>query len=389
MLVLLRQPSQADYLLCDMRLDGLADELREPAHVIRSEQLEHALQKCTEEDVVYVLMVRCEFPLPLRKLVAEIEMGMISVLNLEAMNSRGVIVSVSCSKLDSVFLKLRKSLFTIQSDRLLAGISQSFIDFNLDSWQLAVQQAEFALQANMFSGDTLSIFEPHMRMPRPVVTSTTWFLRLSDLLHRDDIVNVIHMIKEHGEQIRKTRPLISQVADWCAQVMLFVVAIREESTSANSHIKLTETDWLRYFVVRCPKWNDWVNDLCEEVEMIICNTPSNSFIHHLHRSSQINYVLKLVQTNYKETLNRQDLAQKVFLSPSYLSKLFKSEVGMTLSDYITRFRMEKAKQILKEKINLKVCEVGREVGYLDPTQFVKSFKKCIGMTPNTYRKDVH
>jgi two-component system response regulator YesN len=76
----------------------------------------------------------------------------------------------------------------------------------------------------------------------------------------------------------------------------------------------------------------------------------------------------------------------VFLTPSYLSKLFKQETGLTLTDYITEMRLRKAKYLLKNSPDLKIHEIGAEVGYGDPAYFNKLFKRVVGVTPNEYKR---
>jgi len=89
--------------------------------------------------------------------------------------------------------------------------------------------------------------------------------------------------------------------------------------------------------------------------------------------------------SYKEELDLGKLAEQVFLTPSYLSKLFKQETGMTITDYAIRVRIEEAKQLLRSRHDLKTYEVGERVGYPDSAYFAKIFKKTVGLTPNEYR----
>lgn len=89
--------------------------------------------------------------------------------------------------------------------------------------------------------------------------------------------------------------------------------------------------------------------------------------------------------HYAEELTREDLARQVYLSPDYLSRLFRSEVGENLSSYLIRYRIEKAKELLrgtKEPVN----QIASAVGYTNFSYFAKIFRKYTGCTPNVYRK---
>ncbi|OCT10531.1 hypothetical protein A8709_12090 [Paenibacillus pectinilyticus] len=98
-------------------------------------------------------------------------------------------------------------------------------------------------------------------------------------------------------------------------------------------------------------------------------------------------IKKIIELEYAESLDLNSLSKRVFLTPSYLSKLFKLETGTTVIEYIISVRMNKAKELLKEHIQLKTYQVGEMVGYKDPAYFNKQFKKVVGLTPKEY-KDV-
>ncbi|MGC6584958.1 response regulator transcription factor [Paenibacillus sp. Dod16] len=92
-----------------------------------------------------------------------------------------------------------------------------------------------------------------------------------------------------------------------------------------------------------------------------------------------------IQQHYTEEIELQHLADLVYLTPSYLSKLFKTETGETITDYCIAVRIEHAKRLLKEDHGLKTYMVGERVGYPDPAYFNKVFKKMTGKTPKEYR----
>jgi len=68
-----------------------------------------------------------------------------------------------------------------------------------------------------------------------------------------------------------------------------------------------------------------------------------------------------------------------------LSKMYKKQTGISLKDYISEYRIEQAK-ILLRKSELLVSDVAEEVGFDNFTYFSTLFKKYTGMTPNQYRK---
>ncbi|MEF2966426.1 response regulator [Paenibacillus sp. M1] len=100
----------------------------------------------------------------------------------------------------------------------------------------------------------------------------------------------------------------------------------------------------------------------------------------------VEIVKKWIAEHYDQPAELVHLASMVYLTPSYLSKLFKHETGMTITDYMIEIRIKRAKQLLTHSNEMKIHEVGSEVGYPDPAYFNKLFKRVVGITPNEYKK---
>ncbi|GGH57772.1 hypothetical protein GCM10008014_29720 [Paenibacillus silvae] len=93
---------------------------------------------------------------------------------------------------------------------------------------------------------------------------------------------------------------------------------------------------------------------------------------------------EFISMNLSENLTLQTCAQSVHLSPSYFANAFKKETGMTLIQYITKLRMEKAKELLVAGVQ--VQEICQMLGYEDRPYFSGLFKKYCGMTPTHFRQ---
>ena len=84
-------------------------------------------------------------------------------------------------------------------------------------------------------------------------------------------------------------------------------------------------------------------------------------------------------------LSIKTLSQHTFLTPNYLCLLFKKETGKTLNQYITEVRIEKAKELLRNR-QVKLYAVSTSVGFSDANYFAKIFKKLEGINPSEYRE---
>ncbi len=85
-----------------------------------------------------------------------------------------------------------------------------------------------------------------------------------------------------------------------------------------------------------------------------------------------------------EQIDLNSVAEHVFLSPSYFSKVFKDTESITFIEYVIRERLERAKAYINEGDKMSV--VAAKVGYLNYNYFTKLFKNITGMTPGEYKK---
>lgn len=99
----------------------------------------------------------------------------------------------------------------------------------------------------------------------------------------------------------------------------------------------------------------------------------------------IKQAIAYIDDHYSNDISLNEVADHVHLNPSYLSTLFKSELNVSFSDYLTKVRIQRAKQLLLTT-DLNVTEVAEEVGYNTPKYFNKVFKEHVGQTPSMFRK---
>lgn len=93
-----------------------------------------------------------------------------------------------------------------------------------------------------------------------------------------------------------------------------------------------------------------------------------------------------LQQNSAESISADDLARRFHFSRSYISHMFRKRNGVSVSEYLTRLRLEKAVLLLTET-ELPVTLVASEVGFADANYFSKQFRKRYGVSPKQYRRE--
>jgi AraC-like DNA-binding protein len=102
------------------------------------------------------------------------------------------------------------------------------------------------------------------------------------------------------------------------------------------------------------------------------------------------YVAKAVEwfeVHFHRDVSIAEVVDFIGLNPKYFSRLFKAETGRSPQDFLVRLRMDKAQDLLA-KPGLSVGDVARSVGYPDPLQFSRMFKKTKGVSPAQFRRAV-
>ncbi|RDX02539.1 phosphoenolpyruvate hydrolase family protein [Listeria kieliensis] len=102
----------------------------------------------------------------------------------------------------------------------------------------------------------------------------------------------------------------------------------------------------------------------------------------------VEFVQKYVEANYSEPIQLAELAQVAHLSPSYLSTLFKEKVGYSFTEYLIRFRLNKAVEWMQQDPKRSLKEIALGINYQDYAQFNKVFKRYMGMSPKEYRQQI-
>ncbi|WP_106769344.1 response regulator transcription factor [Paenibacillus faecalis] len=101
-------------------------------------------------------------------------------------------------------------------------------------------------------------------------------------------------------------------------------------------------------------------------------------------SAHVSFLVEQIHRGYPDELSLKTLSQRLKLHPNYLGQLFQQEVGLSFSDYLNRYRVEKATQLLLHT-DQKTADIALSVGYMDSSYFYRQFKKYTGVSPTEMR----
>ena len=124
---------------------------------------------------------------------------------------------------------------------------------------------------------------------------------------------------------------------------------------------------------------DWLQD---HIRTVLSETESELNDNHIVRTA----ILFLKEHALESDVSVKMVADAVYLTPAYVSNLFKKKTGLTIGQYILDLRIRSAKEYLRDP-SYKLYQIAQMVGYTDPNYFAKTFKKKTGQLPSEYRND--
>ena len=140
----------------------------------------------------------------------------------------------------------------------------------------------------------------------------------------------------------------------------------------------------RYFMLKAYLIQLLILVLREQSEPI-SQTKGYSF-ESVNRKYVVEQMLNFFEDHYAEKISLDQIAENMYLSPFYISKIFKSETGDTPIRHLINIRLEKAKEILENGGGGSIQEIAASVGYEDAYHFSKLFKKRYGISPSQAKK---
>lgn len=140
----------------------------------------------------------------------------------------------------------------------------------------------------------------------------------------------------------------------------------------------------RYFVMKAYLMQ-WLVYIIRAVSKPVETVPTGYAFESVNKKYVVEQIVNYFEDHYSEKISLESIAENMYLSTFYISKIFKSETGDTPIRHLINIRLEKAREILEQTPGRSIKEVAAEVGYDDAYHFSKQFKKHYGISPSQIR----
>lgn len=209
----------------------------------------------------------------------------------------------------------------------------------------------------------------------PPFAEKAWFEKLQEL-EEEEVARLLH---EYFACLIQLRVSKKTVCDWCIGLLdRLQEEIHRPAPTGHERVELYQSIY--------------GSQTIQEIESLLLKAAEEAMLalkeRFMDRNSKlVHQVCAIIDRSYHEPITINSLSDQVYLSPNYLRTIFKDKTGVTIHDYLTRIRLDKAKELLADP-SLKVQDIAQMVGYESTSYFISLFLKNQGVTPNEYRKSL-
>lgn len=195
---------------------------------------------------------------------------------------------------------------------------------------------------------------------------------LATAANRNRVVEVLDLLAEFGPRQRG------------ACTMDHAIRIYNYCTSLLCRVQNEDYDQLIRFAFELAQLYGSLDEMLEALAQQLSHQNTSSMDTDRIHNEILRKVIDYLNRNFMQTVSFQQICADNCINPSYLSQLFRKELGMTFTSYIRTLRLAYAKELLATT-NLRIQEIAEKTGYEYSFNFTKLFKKEVGVTPKQYR----
>jgi len=263
-------------------------------------------------------------------------------------------------------------------EAVTVGISGSLSQ--IDELPRAYHEAEQALEEKFYKGSQkIYLFDPSTQKQRET--------ELPPIVDKRQLLIVFREMKRVKETVSTLLDQLKAIQasrKSCELVCIEIISVLQEYFEEQGIDKMAELLKKDIFLIlesldTFSSFKTWLLQFVEEALLL-----SNGKVTHRTRFI-VQRAKEFMERNYaKKSLTLEQIADVVNVAPNYLSTVFKKELRVSVIEYLTSYRLKKAKELLDEDPLLTITEVAEKVGYMDPYYFSKCFRKQYGLAPSFY-----
>ncbi len=210
----------------------------------------------------------------------------------------------------------------------------------------------------------------------PVMPDTA---KWADMLKKSEKSQLFISVKNYIEDAAKMSEIDASFMNAFLQDFLQMVfsVLEQEHVQAHKLFSDEKSDLLYKHAVNS------LYDMLRWVDFTI--NKASDYINEIRKlKTVVDQIKEYIELNYNKNISRNDIANKFFLNPDYLSRTFNKETGISIPEYQSKLRVNKASQLLKT--GMSISEAAAFVGYDNFSYFSTVFKRITGITPVEFRK---
>ncbi|QAY65788.1 response regulator [Paenibacillus protaetiae] len=212
--------------------------------------------------------------------------------------------------------------------------------------------------------------------PSPLPDMSLWGIMLKEGARDKVIGEAEAFIHKQVEEGRLTPKLLALFIQDFQQLVHYVLQVK----GIHAHQLLSDSQSMEYYARAGRSAKDAVIWIRHIVGKSLDYTESVE-----HTPSVVEQAKAYIQEHLAEVISREDIANHVYLNPDYLTRIFKRDTGLSISDYLLQQRLHIAAELLANT-DLSVSSVAIRIGYANFSHFSRMFKKYRGMNPMEFRQ---
>ncbi|GAB6928408.1 hypothetical protein JCM10914A_23910 [Paenibacillus sp. JCM 10914] len=290
-------------------------------------------------------------------------------------NSEHKSLLASLNRVNQLTQMISSALKRFVNIEIVFGISDWFADY--EGIPAAYGQAANALSQQFYQPEQAVFYYQHMRFKQHdgKEQADEYVTQMKAALREGRADYFLELLSRWETRLEQEASLEEKEVRKIYEGLLFMMDNGDYAAS-DSPSEGQELERLTSFAELSAHYRDWFEE----------RLLSRQRTEHRGYSQLTRNIIEYTEEHYAQSLSLKLFGDLFHVSPNYVSRLFKQEVGQGLFDYINELRIEKSKALLKD-YRYKIYDVAEMVGFSNQAHFAIVFQKYTGVSPKQYRKE--